>query len=101
MLAEAGAIAALGLVWTLRRLQKKWEAERENWEAEVREHGRVVLSEVEDVLRTVVRSNERGVLRATDLEDWEKARGALREVRRQLRDVESVEEKVQEVGVSK
>ena len=101
MLAEAGAIAALGLVWTLRRLQKKWEAERENWEAEVREHGRVVLSEVEDVLRTVVRSNERGVLRATDLEDWEKARGALREVRRQLGDVESVEEKVQEVGVSK
>lgn len=101
MLAEAGAVAALGLVWTLRRLQKKWEAERRNWEAEVREHGRVVLSEVEDVLRTVVRSNERGVLRASDLEDWEKARGALREVKKALGDVEHVEEKVQEIGVSK
>lgn len=101
MLAESGAIAALGLVWTLRRLQKKWEKERENWEAEVREHGRVVLSEVEDVLRSVVRSNERGVLRASDLEDWGRARGALREVKKALGDVEHVEEKVQEVGVSK
>jgi len=101
MLAEAGAVAALGLVWTLRRLQKKWEAEREGWEAEVREHGRVVLSEVEDVLRSVVRSNERGVLRQTDVEVWEKARGALREVKEALGDVEHVEEKVQEIGVSK
>jgi hypothetical protein len=99
MLAESGAIAALGLVWTLRRLQKNWEAERENWEAEVREHGRVVLSEVEDVLRSVVRGNERGVLRSADVEDWGKARGALRDVKVALGDVEHVEEKVQEVGV--
>jgi hypothetical protein len=99
MLAESGAIAALGLVWTLRRLQKKWEGERETWEAEVREHGRVVLSEVEDVLRSVVRENERGVLRLSDKEDWSRARGALREVKKALGDVEHVEEKVQEVGV--
>jgi hypothetical protein len=99
MLAESGAIAALGLVWTLRRLQKNWEAERQSWEADVREHGRVVLSEVEDVLRSVVRGNERGVLRSTDVEDWGKARGALRDVKAALGDVEHVEEKVQEVGV--
>ncbi|KAH0383197.1 Metallo-dependent phosphatase, partial [Aureobasidium melanogenum] len=99
MLAESGAIAALGLVWTLRRLQKRWEGERETWEAEVREHGRVVLSEVEDVLRTVVRENERGVLRQTDIEDWQRARQALRHVKRALGDVEEVEEKVQEIGV--
>ncbi|KAI4735120.1 hypothetical protein E4T50_14349 [Aureobasidium sp. EXF-12298] len=99
MLAESGAIAALGLVWTLRRLQKKWEGERETWEAEVREHGRVVLSEVEDVLRTVVRENERGVLRQSDIEDWQRARAALVEVKRALGDVEEVEEKVQEIGV--
>ncbi|KAI4723408.1 hypothetical protein E4T48_00246 [Aureobasidium sp. EXF-10727] len=99
MLAESGAIAALGLVWTLRRLQKKWEAERQTWEAEVREHGRVVLAEVEDVLRTVVRENERGVLRTSDLEDWRRAREALSDVKRALGDVEEVEEKVQEIGV--
>jgi hypothetical protein len=58
-----------------------------------------VLSEVEDVLRRVVRENERGVLRISDKEDWGRARGALREVRRALGDVESVEEKVQEIGI--
>jgi hypothetical protein len=99
MLAESGAIAALGLVWTLRRLQKKWEGERETWEAEVREHGRVVLSEVEDVLRSVVRENERGVLRSSDLEDWSRAKEALMQVKKALGDVEEVEEKVQEVGI--
>ncbi|KAH0271238.1 Metallo-dependent phosphatase, partial [Aureobasidium melanogenum] len=99
MLAESGAIAALGLVWTLRRLQKKWQGEIETWAAEVREHGRVVLSEVEDVLRTVVRENERGVLRQTDIEDWQRAREALKEVKKALGDVEEVEEKVQEIGV--
>lgn len=87
MIAEAGAIAALGLVWSLRRLQKKWEGERGIWEAEVREHGRVVLAEVEDVLRRVVRENERGVLRPEDLEDWGRARGALEEVARALEEV--------------
>jgi hypothetical protein len=99
MLAESGAIAALGLVWTLRRLQKKWEGERETWEAEVREHGRVVLSEVEDVLRSVVRENERGVLRSSDLEDWSRAKEALMQVKKALGDGEEVEEKVQEVGI--
>ncbi|KAG2166182.1 hypothetical protein JADG_005921 [Aureobasidium aubasidani] len=89
MIAEAGAIAALGLVWTLRRLQKKWEGERESWEAEVREHGRVVLSEVEEVLRSVVRTNERGTLRNADMEDWQRARGALERVEEALQEVKA------------
>ncbi|THZ91477.1 hypothetical protein D6C82_09957 [Aureobasidium pullulans] len=89
MIAEAGAIAALGLVWTLRRLQKKWEGERESWEAEVREHGRVVLSEVEEVLRSVVRTNERGTLRNADMEDWQRARGALEKVEEALQEVKA------------
>ncbi|KAL2760404.1 hypothetical protein ACRALDRAFT_205637 [Sodiomyces alcalophilus JCM 7366] len=37
---EAGAVAALGIVWSLRRMQKKWEAARSFWEGEVREEGR-------------------------------------------------------------
>ncbi|ROT38932.1 hypothetical protein SODALDRAFT_332374, partial [Sodiomyces alkalinus F11] len=37
---EAGAVAALGIVWSLRRLQKKWETARGFWEGEVREEGR-------------------------------------------------------------
>ncbi|EEY20497.1 conserved hypothetical protein [Verticillium alfalfae VaMs.102] len=37
---EAGAVAALGIVWRLRRLQTKWETAREFWEGDVREEGR-------------------------------------------------------------
>ncbi|KAK3327653.1 hypothetical protein B0T19DRAFT_422393 [Cercophora scortea] len=37
---ESGAVAALGVVWSLRRLQTKWESARGFWEGEVREEGR-------------------------------------------------------------
>lgn len=79
-LAEAGAVAALGLVWSIRRLQKKWEHERGVWEGEVTEAGRVVLAEVEESMRKVVRENERPHLRSEDVQLWTAARGALREV---------------------
>lgn len=44
---EAGAVAALGLVWSLRRMQGKWEAARRFWEGEVREEGRKAVRGVE------------------------------------------------------
>ncbi|OBT67429.1 hypothetical protein VE03_03005 [Pseudogymnoascus sp. 23342-1-I1] len=37
---EAGAVAALGTVWALRRMQGAWEGGRGFWEREVREEGR-------------------------------------------------------------
>ncbi|KAK3684949.1 hypothetical protein B0T22DRAFT_204256 [Podospora appendiculata] len=37
---ESGAVAALGVIWSLRRLQTKWESARDFWEGEVREEGR-------------------------------------------------------------
>lgn len=37
---EAGAVAALGAVWSLYRMQTKWGAARRFWEGEVREEGR-------------------------------------------------------------
>ena len=37
---EAGAVAALGAVWSLWRMQGRWEAARSFWEGEVREEGR-------------------------------------------------------------
>ncbi|OAA64716.1 hypothetical protein SPI_03363 [Niveomyces insectorum RCEF 264] len=44
---EAGAVAALGLVWSLARMQKKWEAARQFWEGEVREEGRKAVRAAE------------------------------------------------------
>ncbi|WXC66212.1 hypothetical protein SNK03_011994 [Fusarium graminearum] len=45
---EAGAVAALGVVWSASRLQKKWDAARSFWEGEVREEGRKALRGVEE-----------------------------------------------------
>ncbi|KAH9909502.1 hypothetical protein F4778DRAFT_1035 [Xylariomycetidae sp. FL2044] len=47
---EAGAIAALGIVFSMSRLQKKWEGAREVWESEVREEGRKAVRDVENVI---------------------------------------------------
>ncbi|KAJ9629794.1 hypothetical protein H2203_002175 [Taxawa tesnikishii (nom. ined.)] len=81
---EAGAVAALGLVWSLRRLQRKWEEARNVWEGEVRESGRVVLSDVEATLRVVIAGNERPVLRTEDVVAWRKARDAVQQVGEEL-----------------
>lgn len=45
---EAASFAAFGLVWALRRLQKRWEGKKEQWEGDVREEGRLCLKGVED-----------------------------------------------------
>lgn len=44
---ESGAVAALGIVWSLRRLQRRWETAREYWQSEVREEGRKAVRAVE------------------------------------------------------
>ena len=44
---EAGAIAAVGFVWSLRRLQREWERMRKGWMEMVAEEGARVLRGVE------------------------------------------------------
>ncbi len=51
---EVGAVAGLGLVWSLRRLQNKWETAREYWQGEVREEGRKALRASEASLQEVL-----------------------------------------------
>ncbi|EPE09182.1 hypothetical protein F503_06958 [Ophiostoma piceae UAMH 11346] len=51
---EAGAVLGLGLVWSLRRLQMRWETAREFWEGEVREEGRKVVRAVEASVATAL-----------------------------------------------
>ncbi|RDA88271.1 hypothetical protein CP532_0284 [Ophiocordyceps camponoti-leonardi (nom. inval.)] len=68
---EAGAVAALGIVYSLGRLQKKWDAARTFWEGEVREEGRKAVRGVEESVVTVLggRNPE-----ATEKEEMDKAR---------------------------
>jgi hypothetical protein len=51
---ESGAIAAVGIIFSFRRFQQKWDAAREYWEGELREEGRKAIraseASVADVL---------------------------------------------------
>lgn len=87
--AEAGAIASLGLVWSLRRMQKKWGARRNDFELSVRENGRRVLAEVEGQLRTVVSQGGRVVVRPEDVRTWQKARDGVDGARKALAEASS------------
>ncbi|KAF5023269.1 hypothetical protein F66182_4681 [Fusarium sp. NRRL 66182] len=51
---EAGAVAALGAMWSFSRLQKKWDAARTFWEGEVREEGRKAVRGVEESVADVL-----------------------------------------------
>ncbi|KAI1335269.1 hypothetical protein F5Y15DRAFT_255328 [Xylariaceae sp. FL0016] len=55
---EAGAVAALGIVWSMRRMQKHWETAREFWEGEVREEGRKAVRGVEGVIRNSLKESQ-------------------------------------------
>ena len=51
---SAGAVAALGIVYSLGRMQKKWETARDFWQGEVREEGRKTIKATEESISTVL-----------------------------------------------
>ncbi|KAI1178472.1 hypothetical protein F4777DRAFT_97403 [Nemania sp. FL0916] len=55
---EAGAVAALGLVWSMKRMQKHWEAARNFWEGEVREEGRKAVRGAGAAMASAIIDNE-------------------------------------------
>ncbi|KAJ0166415.1 hypothetical protein CTA2_7436 [Colletotrichum tanaceti] len=57
---EAGAVAALGVMWSLRRLQTKWETARTYWEGEVREEGRKAVRGVEQSVADALDGSREG-----------------------------------------
>ena len=81
---EAGAIAALGFVWSLRRLQREWERARKRWEDLMREDGATVLRGVEGGWRGVVGRGGVGVVDEGAREGWREAREGVERVRRVL-----------------
>ncbi|KAJ9137335.1 Serine threonine protein phosphatase 2b catalytic subunit protein [Coniochaeta hoffmannii] len=80
---EAGAVAALGVVWSMRRLQKKWEAARSYWEGEVREEGRKAVRVTEASVAEVFERARR--------REGESGKEGLEEVRK-VRELVSVAE---------
>jgi hypothetical protein len=80
---EASTVAAVGLIYSLRRQQSRWDAAREAWESEVREQGRKALKETEDAFRTIIREGGRRRGSVTETE----ARTKIEDARRALADV--------------
>lgn len=81
---ETSTIAAVGLIYCLRRQQKKWASARGFWEEEVREEGRTSLRETEDHMRKIVQEGGKIVEDLSDhraRESISRAREALAKMR--------------------
>ncbi|KAL9054099.1 MAG: hypothetical protein Q9162_004356 [Coniocarpon cinnabarinum] len=89
-LMQAGAVAALGLTWSLRRMQVKWEDARESWIEELRERGRQSLRHAEEGLRVRLAA---GVVDSSSdvqmLPDLEEAAATIEKAKTALHKLES------------
>lgn len=74
---ESGAVAALGTIWALRRLQRRWESARAHWVADVREEGRQAIRGVEIAVRKVLRRVDDSPAKRMDLQEIEEAEQAV------------------------
>ncbi len=79
---EAGAVAAFGVVWSMRRMQNKWETARKFWEGEVREEGRKAVRAVEAVVRDVLAGPGKPTIEG--VEELQQARRAVEQAREAL-----------------
>lgn len=81
---EAGAIAAVGFVYSLHRLQKKWNFAKGSWEENVREEGRRILREVEKKMKTSLLAEDNSGPQAFRDEDMKVARKAIERLHEEL-----------------
>lgn len=89
---EAGAVAALGTVLSMGRMQKRWEAARKWWEGEAREEGRRALVSSEGIMRDVLQKAA-GERPAVENRQSGVAKKAVTRARAALEEVKSVMEK--------
>lgn len=91
---EAGAVAALGVVVGLGRMQRRWEGVRRWWVGEVREEGRRALVSTEEVVRRVLQNaSGRNAMLPRELGV---AKQAVERARKALEEVEKVAKKSEE-----
>lgn len=90
---EASAVAALGLTFSLRRMQKLWEGARDSWQGTVREEGRRTVKATEDLVRFIIRSKEQGKAQVDEgAAERRQAREAIGAVREALADMQVKED---------
>ena len=81
---EAGAVAALGLAFSLRRLQKRWETARGTWQDTIREGGRDTLRRCEGRLRGLINGSGGSPVVDTELKLLGEAKEAVENARHEL-----------------
>ena len=82
---EASTIAALGLTFSLRKMQKLWEGSRESWQGTVREVGRRTLKDTEETVRLIIRRHSgRPISEDAEALQRKQATGAVKRVREAL-----------------
>lgn len=86
---EAGAIGAVGLVYSLRRLQRRWESAKDDWKLTIRENGRDILRRAEEQAREVVKIGGMGELDDAGVEERRVAKTAVEKVKRALEEIKT------------
>lgn len=81
---EAGAIAALGFVYSLRRLQGRWGLAKENWEKSIREEGVRLLRHIETEMRRMVKEGGKPIVDEKAEEERREAKISIDKVRKAL-----------------
>ncbi|KAI4916787.1 hypothetical protein J4E90_003290 [Alternaria incomplexa] len=81
---EASAVAALGLTFSLRRMQKLWEGARESWEGTLREEGRRTLKGTEERVRFIIKNGGKEYVEDESVAESRAAREAVAKVREAL-----------------
>ena len=81
---EAGAVAALGLVYGARRLQTRWERERTRLKWVLRQAGRSQIKRFEEEARKAIENGKENRIQSFGAQDREEARKAVEKARRAL-----------------
>ncbi|PWY90817.1 hypothetical protein BO70DRAFT_307105 [Aspergillus heteromorphus CBS 117.55] len=82
---ETCTVVAIGLIYSLRSQQRKWDSARTWWEAEVREDGRTALLETEAQLHEMARQGGR---RVEDVSAEKEARETIDRARKALEELQ-------------
>lgn len=84
---ECGAILALGIVFALRRLQKQWEACRDQFKQDIFGVGRTALKSTEDFMRVAVREGGRNQVDNVAVQMREEAAAAVGRAKKALDEI--------------